>query len=274
MATADARGAHAVITDFLHGYGLDSLGTWAWQRYKAGDSIRQIMGDMKSQPAYIARFPAMAALAQQGNAISAQDYINYENGLRELIHRYQIPAGMYDTPEKIGNLLTNRVSLAEAKDRMDIAAAASFSAPIEVRNALRDNYGIQGGDLVGYWLDPDRALPLIEQQYKSAQVTGAAYLSNVVTDKATAERLAAQGVDYNQAVQGFGNVKSQEDLTHTLQGGGGVSQDQLIGAQFGNGEAANAVEMEARRRAAQYAGGEGGAAASNTGVSGLRSASR
>lgn len=272
--SANEVGAKKLLEGVLGTYDLAELADWAWTLFKQGQDIDMIMAQLPEQPAFQNRYPAYAQLAAEGRAISIPAYREYESSVRDALHRYGMPQGMYDSPGAIARLLVNDVSAVEVGERLQLAARAAYEAPVEVRDALRDRYGVNLGDLTAVYLDDTKALPLLEQRYKAAEVAGAAALSNIGVSTATAERLAAQGVAYGAAVQGFGAVAGQRDLTRGLIGGGSVSQDTLIGAQFGQGDAANQVEAEARRRAAAYRSNQGGAATTQSGVSGLASSSR
>ena len=271
-----ADSAKDIIYEFLAKYGLGELADWAWGMYTGldggpGASIEEIRLALPSQKAFQDRFPAYDQLAKEGRAISPDAYIAYEEQLRGYLQMYGVPAGMYDTPQGIAGMLIADVSAEEARTRLSIAADAAFSAPQEVRDALRDQYGLSERDLVGFYLDPEKALPLLQQQYTSAQIIGAAKEQAVDVAKETAERLAAQGVNYAQARQGFGTVTRMSDLTAREQGGS-VTQGDLVGAVFGDGEAEKRVDREVGRRVAQYKSAEGGAVAGGGGVSGLRAA--
>ena len=268
-AASASKSAKAIITDFLAMYGLESLGDWAWNEYLGGSPVEEIFLNVRNTPEYNKRFPAMKILAEQGRAISTDAYMEYERTTRELLQRYQVPGAMYDTPDMIADLLIKDVSPSEMNQRLQLAASAAYSAPAEVRDALTQQYGVGMGDLVGFYLDPDRAAPLLDQQYKSAQVYGAATQQSVKTDLATAERLAAQGVTYDQARAGFAKVYG----TEALGAGAGetVSAAERTNAVFGSEADQKKMERVMQSRAAQF-GDQGGAQGGQAGVTGLRAA--
>ena len=137
-----------------------------------------------------------------------------------------------------------------------------MSAPQEVRDALASQYGVTGGALVGYFLDPDKAMPILEKQWAAAQVTGAAAQQQVAIDKATSERLAAQGVSYDQAEQGFGQVAATTGLAAGR--GETATTSDLIGAAFGDAAAQQKVTRIAKGRTGKFQ--EGGGAATAAGA--------
>jgi hypothetical protein len=258
--------AKAVLETTLGQYGLGALAEWAWGRYLQGVSVEQIMLEVRQTPTYKARYPAMEELARQGKAISEGAYIDYENTITSLSRQYGVPTDMYATPEGIAKMLVNGVSAKEANDRFQMASVGAISAPEEVKRAYADLYGLSGGDLIATYLDPEKALPLLERQSAAAQVAGAAYLQGTRADLAEAERLASQGVDFNTAVRGYGQAQIYEGLDYA--GGMATTHDDRVAAQFGDTAALRRVQQAQAARQAAFQGG-GGLAAGQEGVTGL-----
>lgn len=266
-----ADDARSLIRGFLRQYGLEQLGDWAWDQFLSGATVDQIMIDIRDHPAYVARFPAMQELAKQGKAISELEYIDYEKSIRSLTQQYGIVGGMYDTPAGISKLLLADVSAAEANSRLQRAAFAAYQAPPEAVSALSEQFGLNDpGKIASWFLDPERAMPLIEQQWATAQISGAARRQHVGVDWQTAEGLSKDGITYEQAVQGFGEVSDTERL------GGGfgetASTAQRTRGVFGDAAARTATQRVQRGRQAAFRGG-GGGAETQEGVSGLGAAS-
>lgn len=266
--TADQTSAAAQLNAFFAGLGLNNLGSWAWDKLLRGDSVDQILLDLQSTPEYIARFPAMKQLQQQGRGISEAAYISYENGIKALHQQYGLPPGLYDTPEQIAQGLLNNVSLDEANTRAQRAAFAAYTAPASVKSAFAARLGVANADreLVGAYLDDTRALPLLEQQFAAASVQGASADAGAATSASFADTLAQRGVSYAQALQGFGQVAQ----TAALGGGFGETAGQGVREQaaFGDTTAQRNVTRVVKGRLAQFAGG-GGAVEAQQGVSGL-----
>lgn len=259
--------AKNLIADALRYFGLESLADWAWNLHlTTGAEIPEIMIEIRNRPEYKARFPAMAELAASGRAIDEGSYIDYENSVRTLLQRYGYPQGMYDTPQGIANLLLKDVSAAEVNERLTIAAAATYDYPPEVRARLRQEFGAGPGDLAAYMMDPDKALPLIQRQVRVSQVYGAADQQQVNIDEATAARLAENGITFEQARQGFGQVAATTQLGAGY--GETIAQGDRIAGAFGDAEAQRKQKRVQRSRQAGFAGG-GSAAETQQGVSGL-----
>lgn len=268
-----AGSAQDIIQSFLDQYGLGSLGSWAWQQYldsgatNISDFMPQLNTNLQQTQEFKTRFPAYDALIKAGKGISIDQYVNYEQTVGQLLQQYGVPRGMYDTPSGIASLLISNVSASEVNDRLKIAADAAFNAPQEVRDALRANYGVDPGGLIGYYLDPDKAEPLLAQQYAASQVSAAAVMNGMTASKDLSERLAAQGVSFGQAQQGFGNAANLK----SLESGPGeqVSNDELATAQFGDSTAAKKVDRVATGRVNQFKSGGGAADSATQGVVGL-----
>jgi len=250
--TAEQSSAKATIDQFFAMTGLSSLAPWAWQQYLSGSPVEQVFLDIRQRPEYKARYPAMEELARRGQAISEAAYISYEKTAQEYMTQFGVPYEMYGTPDGIAGLMLANVSTNEIRERLQIAAGAATTAPQEVRDALRDKWNVDTGGLIAYYLDPAKAEPILKKQYAAAQIAGAGTQQKVDLSVATAERLAAQGVTYDQAYQGLGQVAATEGLG----GGFGEVADQAArtAAVFGDAAAQVAVKRTQQSRAAQFAG--------------------
>lgn len=268
-----ADGARTIIESTLASYGLatgrandgESLADWAWGRYLETGSADVVMIELRQQQAFKDRFPAYDELAKKGRALSPQEYIAYEQSIYSLLQSFGVPEGLFDNAETVAELLINDVSASEFSERLQLNAAASLSAPEEVRVALDEMYGVGPGGLLAYYLDPDRALPKLQQQFVAAQISGAAAERQFSVAKQEAERLAALGYSYEQVRQAAGQGALMGGLAV---GGQAVSRDDLLMAGLGDVGAVRRTTRAAASRMAQFSGG-GSPAAEQEGVSGL-----
>lgn len=257
------------LTGIFSEYGLTSLYGTIVDYVKRGYSGDAIAVLLRQTPEYKERFPAMAALSAKGRAISEGEYIAFERNAASLERSYGLPAGMLGR-DTVTSLLTNEVSAAELEDRVTMAAAGAFQTSPEVKQVFEQYYGIGSGGLTGYFLDPAKALPLLERQYVSSQIGAEAAMQDVTVQAMTSERLFEAGVTREQAREGFGQVARMGAFT---QGRGDVvSQQDLISGTFENNEQALAsIERASRARTGRFQEG-GGFATTQQGVSGLGSA--
>lgn len=263
---ADNNAFEAIKNQFIQ-YGLESLVPKIQEYLEQGitDAATLILM-LRQTPEYQRRFPAMAALNQKGVAITEADYINYERNAGELEQRFALPKGFLTDPTRIQQMLENDVSASELSDRVQLNAAAAYKAPQEVRNAMRDLYGLDETSLAAYYLDPDNAVPYLEKQYAAANVAGYAARQRIMLDRSTAEMLAEQGVTADQADQGFQQVAGLTGLSSGQ--GEQATQSDLIGATFGDAAAREKVQRVSSGRTAEFKQG-GGAATGQSGVTGL-----
>jgi hypothetical protein len=270
-----ADSARAVLRKQMEEFGLGTLADWAWQRYlELGEgSEDQIMLEMRQRPEYKQRFPAMDQLSKEGRAIPEAEYIAYEKDVREIVQAYGLPAGVWDSAEAIAKGIVNNVSASEVKSRADIAAASQYTAPPEVRSALQQMYGLSGGDLTAYWLNPDNALPVLEKQYAAARIGAEATMRGLgQVSTGTAERMVEAGITAEQARQGLSSTS--RELAVALPGeDNALGVDNVALGAVGVGEAGEALRRRRNLRGAVFAQG-GGFAAGAEGVSGLGSSSR
>jgi hypothetical protein len=284
-ANAADASAKAVINGLLTTYGLGSLGDWAWQQYLNGVPTSQIMLDLRSRPEYSARFPGMAALQNAGIAISEQEYIGLESQYRQLMRSYGTPATFYDSPDDFGKLIAGQVSPQEFAQRLDMAEQVAATDPRG--QALRDElgrlYAAQGlsvpngidGAVTAWFIDPDKAQTLIEQQFRATVTAAAATRTGFgQLTKAEAEEIAGYGTTEEAAQETFGQLATMDEFQTDLvgQSSDAVSRQELLGAGFaGNADARQKIERTRRRRQGTFQGG-GGFAAGERGISGLGTA--
>jgi hypothetical protein len=251
-------------------YGLASLYPMVEKYARMGMTEDEIYMNLRTTPEYKARFPAMETLAGRGQAISEASYIDFERKSAQLEQMFGFPQGMVSGA--VTDLLIGDVSLVELQDRLTLASADSITAPPDLRQQLEDFYGIDPDEaLRAYYLDPERALPILQKQSATARIgvqATRAGLSGVGVG--LAEELQGLGLSETQAGEGFQRTAQMQNLSY---GRGDVATtSQLIGANL-KGSAADAavVQRAAKAKAGRFQEG-GGYAVTQQGVSGLGSA--
>jgi len=265
--TPDQQSARGVLNTELANFGLSSLSDTVWNWFLEGRSIDQIMLDIRGTPEYKARFPAMDTLAKRGQAITEQQYVDYETQSIKTLRAAGIDPSFFDVTEG----LVNNVSQTELQARADLAKQAVYMGDPATVQQLQALYGVSTGDLAGYWLNPDKALPLIQKQFQAAQESGSAVRTGYgALNQTQAEQLAELGVTQAQADTGFGTLTRERQLFTALPGEGGfggITQEQQLGATFGgNAVSQAAIEAERQKRLAEFkAGGSFAAGTSSSG---------
>lgn len=241
------------------------------ERYARQDLTEgMILLELRKTQAYKNRFPAIEALARKGRVITEGEYIAFERNAAQLERAYGLPAGMLDSRDTVANLLTNEVSARELEERVTLAAAGAFQTSQEMRDTFQRFYGIDSGGLTAYFLDPEKALPLLNKQFVSSQIGAEATMQDINIGSQLAEQLTEAGIDREQARQGFGQVRQMRGLSA---GRGDVAtQEQLIGATLqGQQDAAESVRRAQAARVGRFQQG-GGAITSQQGVTGAGTA--
>lgn len=272
--TAEQGSAKAVLSRALSDFGLGALAEWAWSTYLNVGNVDQVMLEIRDRPEYKTRFAGMAALQQKGRAITESQYLDLERTYSQLYRAAGLPASFYDGPDDFASLIGGEVAPTELRDRLQMATTAAYQAPAEVRQELSRLYGINEGALTAYYLDPNRALPLLQQQFAAGTLaatstrTGYGQLS-----REEAERLASLGLTEDAATRGFGELARSSELFGALPGEGGtdISRNEQLGVLEGNAGAIQRLNRRAASRKAQFEGG-GGYVTSQRGATGLASA--
>lgn len=263
--------SYARLQTVLNDYGLGSLAETVKTWLVEGLSEAEIVQRMRETDQFKTRFPAIAERTKKGLApISPGEYVAYERNARQLMRAAGLPQGYFDSNEDFSTFLVNDMSLSELGDRITISANAMFKMPKEDRDALV-RWGMSPGDMTAFWLDPDKAQPLLERKYAAAQLAGAGSRTGFGSlDEDRATGLATLGVTEDQAQQGFGNLVQSRELFGALdRGEDQIGEDEQLGAVFGgNAAAQRRIENRRRRRQSQFESG-GSFASGQTGVAGL-----
>jgi hypothetical protein len=135
-------------------------------------SMEDTLINIYNQPAYKLRFPGMESLRAKNRTISEAEYIKLENTYAETLRFFDLPAGFMDDRKTFGKLIGNEVSAKELQDRAQVAQDIAKTTNPEIRNALKDFYNVGEGAVTAYFLDADKALPILQKQAKSAQIAG------------------------------------------------------------------------------------------------------
>jgi hypothetical protein len=250
----------------------ESLTGWAWGRFKelggSADSYEIIDIEMRDRREFKARFPAYAALRDQGQAWEPGQIINYERQAKWLLS--DVGADDDYTNAEIQQWLINNVSERELADRIGMAKTAA-QAPSEASDALRRMYGLDDNLLARFWLDPDRTAVKIEQMWTAGQIGAQAQIAGFGGLSADEAEMIGSRVSVQEAQAAFGGLTAQRDLMSQQVGDeAGVSRDQQLAAVSGDARAQDYIRRRQAKRRAAF-DGSGGFAAGQRGVVGLGS---
>ena len=273
LLTGDERNAYSALLSQFTRLGLGTLAPKILQFIQNGFGPDTITLLLQDTPEYKTRFAANDARIKAGlPVLNPGEYLAVEQSFRDIMQSAGLPRGFYDTPEALTDLIAKAVSPKELNDRVTLASDYLYNAPQETKQALVDYYGLDQGHLLAHILDPTAAAPLIQKQYRTAQIGGAAAGQGFNIDVNNAGNLAEAGITGQQAQQGFqqigGFLATGEKLGDIY--GEQYGLDQAEAETFGTTGAAQAGEQRRRLASQERAafGGNSGVGSSSLGQRG------
>lgn len=218
--------AYWILQEFFQSLGLvfdlelsNLIRDFALEGYGPQD-IDLLMPQLEQTTAFKNRFAGYHQRVANGyNAISIYEYRQLENEYHRIMAEAGLPVGFYDDPSDYANFIANNVSVAEIQSRVDMAVKAAQSVDPTARDLMARFYGLGTGDVAAYFLDQSRALPVIERQYKAANVASwAQRVGFGVGAMDRYEALVDYGVTEEQAAQSYGTIKSLSDSVGGIAG--------------------------------------------------------
>jgi len=273
--TAEEMDAWELVRSKLKDYGLESLEGEVRTYITQGLSPEAAILRIEDTDTFKQRFPGLQLRKDNGyKPITPYDYVSLERTYKNVMVQAGLPEGFYDQPEDFTQFIANDVMPTEFQERVDNAYAAVNSVNPYLKEQLRDMYGVgveNEGELVAYFLDPERGMTAIEQRLQleaaglSAQAKQTLGSSTGLSDK-TAEQLTELGVAQREISE---RLKGKGSLTQSLTGTRGLSSSELAAAEFGMDSEAVANLRRLRQEREGMTRKASGAALSAAGVVGL-----
>jgi hypothetical protein len=279
--TETQQSAYDVIGELLRAYGftdtdLQQLTTFVGNFITANDVVdtNVLMAQIRQQPTYQQRFAANETRREAGlNVLSEDDYLRMERAYAQFLRNSGLPANFYDSPEDFQNLIANDVSTAELLERVNQGYEAVRFADPEVISQMQELYGVSEGDLAAYFLDPERATPILLRRAQAAQTAAGAAQAGMQLSVAEAEQLAQEGITQQQARAGAALIEQTQELFQPTTGEGepAFTREEQLGAVFGTDPAAaQRLRQRQRRRQAEFEAGGRFATGQGGEIAGLR----
>jgi len=243
--------------------------------YNTGSTIEEALNlslyDAKAKglaPQFTKRFAGVFSLQeklQKGEAVTVPTIANFiktEAEMGDVLRE----AGLNDlaTQDFLGGVIGAGNSLLDVSNLISKTFTTIDNAPKALRDTL-DKYfpSVDRVSLAKALLTGSEGAAALDKKIKGISVLSAAGSQGISTDLATASDIAARGVDYGQALTGFGQVKELQraDQLATMQGET-FSQKEAIALTFEQSQAAK--DKAEKIKAAEIAKfqGEAGLAAS------------
>ena len=295
--------AYDTIQNDFDQWGLSNLVPWAQdQIFNHGATAQTILNELRygKGPQHQEYENAFPGLAEHNNTAGVGSEHLAESQYQSIVQSYQgvgnqygLPQGFLDKQE-IANLIKGNVSPTEFQQRLTDGYVAAQNATPEAKALLQKYYGVGPAQLTAYWLNPQKALPLLQRQIAAADIGG--YAQQVGLNGMTqqqAEQLASQArLGATAGNQGLAASTTQIENSllaasknAELQGSGapgsnlpGVNLQNLIGSQIaGFGGTSQLQAQESVDRAASARAGVdnkgGGYDETQKGVTGVGGAS-
>lgn len=273
-----APGSREVIESTLRRWGFSAseihgLSGWVQQQLQAGVGIESVLILIYDQPNFQSRFPGMAAARNAGySPPSPDEYIEYEDGLREYLDQYLPDEAAGNTDALMVQLLGGNISIQQVRDRLQIAYDQILNAPVDVKSWFLQEYGESADAMLAtVLLDPDQSFTDLEQAAKESYTQAAAneILNNVI-NKDTASKIARLGYTQESQYRQFTDLARQEFLylerlteTDDLK-----LETEGVESAFGiDVDSMQAVERREEERLSEFSGG--GGAFAGTGLTGF-----
>ena len=257
--------ARTTMASVLATYGLGDLSDFVYNEIIAKETVNinnpdAIIFAIREQPAYKKRFAGNAARLKKGlSELDPASYIALENQFRQTLQSNLGPEmlSVYGTQETFQELIEGDVSPSELNERIQQGYRAVADADPGVKEQMRTLYGVTEGQLVGYFLDPTKAAPLLTRRAQAANIAARGFeQGGIQLSGQFAEDLARRGISEQQARAGFAEVGALGELRQTFAGETALSSEQLAGAAFGIDVAAQQeLERKRRQRTGEFAGG-------------------
>lgn len=253
----------------------------------------EILDNIRQTATYKRAFAGLAEYnAEKGHVhMTEAEYRTYSQSVLGAAQQYGVPKGFINQ-EEIGNLLKGNVSASEFQQRVEDIYSAVANADPGTKKLLQSQFGVGPGQLMSYFANPKKALPVMQRQVASAEIgdyakrVGLSGLSLSGEEQLAqqAKLTAAQG--NNQLGTGVANIESSllsaskdAALLSSAPGAGApmLNTNELIGSQIAGFGGTNergaqiAVERAEQGKAAPFEAG-GGDVQTDRGVVGIGSA--
>ena len=252
LSTADRSAANALHSLF-DSFGLSSLAGKILSYIKAGDNADTIMLQLQDTKEWKTRFAGNELRKKAGmDVLSPSAYLATESSYRQVMRQQGLPSGFYDDPSDFAGYIGKDVSPQEIQTRATAYTEfANRSTDFATKQALAQN-GLGMGDLAAYFMDKDRAVPLLQQKVSQINIQTAANRQNLGIDNKRAAYLASIGIDQNTAEKGYTTIGQMLPEMKNLSSVYGIGYDQTAAEAevFGGARAGiNGQKLRSQERA-------------------------
>jgi hypothetical protein len=250
----------AALIDLFTSYGLGSLAPkiieFVQQDY-GPDTITLLL---RETPEYKKRFIANERRRAAGlPELSPGEILQIEAGYRQSLQAAGLPAGFYDSHEDFVEFLVKDIAPAEVAERAQRARQVADTVDPLQRQVLATR-GIDPDSLASFYLDPNRALPLLQKQVDVALLGAERQRAGFGFNEGAAETLFQRGVTLEEARAGYSVIAQALPTFERL---GEIENDPFTISDFedevfsGDAEATQSRRRLASQERARFSGSSG-----------------
>ena len=204
-----------IVTDRFARYNLGSLAQKIRDLAIDGANEATIIIALSETKEYKERFAGNDARLKKGIAVlDPGSYLEAEDTYRQVLRANGLK--QFDTDAYVQQFIENDTSSTEIASRISTAVNRIQYADPAIKKTLKDYYGLNDSDLLGYVLSPDQELPKIQQKITAAEIGTAASVQGLKSSLGVSEQLASQGVTQAEAQKGYANIASFLPTTEKL----------------------------------------------------------
>ena len=240
----------AITKNFFQQAGMEAFINGMEKYVRAGYSGDSMMVMLANDPDYKAawdvRFAGNVARQQAGlSQLLPSDYIELEQGYKQLMIRWGAPTTLFDNNDDFNELIGKDVSVQEVNDRLAEAAQyINYEGNENVKSQLHDIYGMDENEMFAYVLDTKRTTDYLQSESRRnlnrANVGGAAITQGVSLSQQFRDEVARSyesqltANSYADASNKFSTVAKESPLYQRLGALSGVeaTSDELVREQF------------------------------------------
>lgn len=240
--------------DLFRDQGYGDLGRVAVRLAKTTRNSDEMMTELRQTPQYAARFSGNILRQKAGlPMLPEQEYIAAEVNYRSVMRQNGLPEGFYDSPTDFADYIANDISPDEIAARAKMAGDLVNSKDPSLVSTLKDYYGLSKGDLAAYFLDGDRALPVLQKKVDTALLGAEADRAGFDINKGFSRKLVDAGIDQGAARQAYGDTARDQSALKKLadmdRGNKGIGTKEIVKADLG-------LDAKAARRIRRLEGSE------------------
>jgi len=255
--------ASTILANTLKFYGIDDPAlitdvktALAERRITGASTLDDIGVQLRESESFRKRFAANELRRAANKPVfSVTQLLQLESQYRQVLRNAGLEEGFYDQPNDFEQFIVNDISPDELQDRVQAGYRAIREADPTVVNELRTLYGLEDNQLAAFFIDPLRSRDQVVRSARAAEVAAQARRqAGIQLSAGEAETLVRQGINQEEARQGFAAIGFQQELLNTqLQGEEQLTQEDIISGTFGtNQAAAQRIETRRRRRRATF----------------------